>query len=132
MAGQRFGLIRFGSRTDLYLPLGWACLVIPGQRVNGGETVVAVDDGDDDRGTRRELVTEACLDAALQLVPGEPADQAPGGGAHHDGGEHRRGEEAHDQADTTAPAQALAAQVVAGLGHLYLAVGMVLDQDDPF
>jgi hypothetical protein len=42
------------------------------------------------------------------------------------------GEEAHDQAHTTAPAQALAAQVVAGLGHLYLAVGMVLDQDDPF
>jgi phosphatidylserine decarboxylase len=41
VAGQRFGLIRFGSRTDLYLPLGWACLVIPGQRVIGGETVVA-------------------------------------------------------------------------------------------
>ena len=41
VAGQRFGLIRFGSRTDLYIPLGWACLVIPGQRVNGGETVVA-------------------------------------------------------------------------------------------
>jgi len=41
VAGQRFGLIRFGSRTDLYLPLGWASLVIPGQRVIGGETVVA-------------------------------------------------------------------------------------------
>ena len=41
VAGQRFGLIRFGSRTDLYIPLGWACLVIPGQRVTGGETVVA-------------------------------------------------------------------------------------------
>jgi phosphatidylserine decarboxylase len=41
VAGQRFGLIRFGSRTDLYIPLGWACFVIPGQRVSGGETVVA-------------------------------------------------------------------------------------------
>ena len=41
VAGQRFGLIRFGSRTDLYLPLGWASLVISGQRVIGGETVVA-------------------------------------------------------------------------------------------
>jgi phosphatidylserine decarboxylase len=41
VAGQRFGLIRFGSRTDLYIPLGWACLVISGQRVIGGETVVA-------------------------------------------------------------------------------------------
>jgi phosphatidylserine decarboxylase len=41
VAGQRFGLIRFGSRTDLYFPLGWASLVISGQRVIGGETVVA-------------------------------------------------------------------------------------------
>ena len=36
--GERFGLIRFGSRTDVYLPLEWAPLVVPGQRVIGGET----------------------------------------------------------------------------------------------
>lgn len=41
VTGQRFGLIRFGSRTDVYLPPGWIPLVIPGQRVLGGETVVA-------------------------------------------------------------------------------------------
>lgn len=41
LAGQRFGMIRFGSRTDLYLPPGTAPLVIPGQRMIGGETVVA-------------------------------------------------------------------------------------------
>ncbi len=41
VAGQRFGLIRFGSRTDVYLPSGWAPLVLPGQRVVGGETVIA-------------------------------------------------------------------------------------------
>jgi phosphatidylserine decarboxylase len=41
VAGQRFGLIRFGSRTDVYLPLSWAALAIPGQRVLGGETVIA-------------------------------------------------------------------------------------------
>jgi phosphatidylserine decarboxylase len=41
IAGQRFGLIRFGSRTDVYLPPSWPALVIPGQRVLGGETVIA-------------------------------------------------------------------------------------------
>ncbi len=41
VAGQRFGLIRFGSRTDVYLPDGWIPLVITGQRVIGGETVIA-------------------------------------------------------------------------------------------
>jgi len=40
-AGERFGLIRFGSRTDLYLPLDWAVLVVEGQRVIGAETVLA-------------------------------------------------------------------------------------------
>lgn len=39
--GERFGLIRFGSRTDIYLPEGVAPLVIPGQYVLGGETVLA-------------------------------------------------------------------------------------------
>jgi phosphatidylserine decarboxylase len=41
VAGQRFGLIRFGSRVDLYLPTDWAVLAVAGQRVIGGETVVA-------------------------------------------------------------------------------------------
>ncbi len=40
-AGERYGLIRFGSRTDLYLPDGVAPLVFPGQRMIGGETVMA-------------------------------------------------------------------------------------------
>ena len=39
--GERFGLIRFGSRTDLYVPRGWAVHAIEGQRVVGGETVLA-------------------------------------------------------------------------------------------
>ena len=40
-AGSRFGLIRFGSRTDLYLPEGVMPLVAEGQRMVGGETVIA-------------------------------------------------------------------------------------------
>jgi phosphatidylserine decarboxylase len=39
--GERFGLIRFGSRTDVYLPAGVAPLVAVGQRMIGGETVIA-------------------------------------------------------------------------------------------
>jgi phosphatidylserine decarboxylase len=40
-AGERFGLIRFGSRVDVYLPEGVAPLVAVGQRMIAGETVVA-------------------------------------------------------------------------------------------
>ena len=40
-AGQRFGLIRFGSRVDVYLPKGAAALVCVGQRAIAGETVLA-------------------------------------------------------------------------------------------
>ena len=40
-AGERFGLIRFGSRVDVYLPDGVAPLVAVGQRAVGGETVLA-------------------------------------------------------------------------------------------
>lgn len=40
-AGQRFGLIRFGSRTDIYLPKGIEPMVVIGQRMVGGETIIA-------------------------------------------------------------------------------------------
>jgi phosphatidylserine decarboxylase len=39
--GERFGLIRFGSRTELYLPLDSEIVVKPGDKVKGGETVIA-------------------------------------------------------------------------------------------
>lgn len=39
--GERYGLIRFGSRTDVYLPQGIHPLVMVGQRTLGGETVLA-------------------------------------------------------------------------------------------
>ena len=40
-AGQRMGLIRFGSRVDVYLPAGVAPKVVLGQRTVAGETVIA-------------------------------------------------------------------------------------------
>lgn len=40
-AGERFGLIRFGSRVDVYLPPGKVPLVSVGQRAVAGETVFA-------------------------------------------------------------------------------------------
>jgi phosphatidylserine decarboxylase len=40
-AGQTYGLIRFGSRVDVYVPRGSRALVEAGQRTIGGETVLA-------------------------------------------------------------------------------------------
>jgi phosphatidylserine decarboxylase len=40
-AGQRVGLIRFGSRVDVYLPAGTTPRVLSGQRTVAGETVLA-------------------------------------------------------------------------------------------
>jgi len=39
--GERIGMIRFGSRTDLYVPSACSIRVQVGQRVKGGETVLA-------------------------------------------------------------------------------------------
>ncbi len=40
-AGERIGLIRFGSRVDVYLPAGYVPNVLVGQRAVAGETVLA-------------------------------------------------------------------------------------------
>ena len=40
-AASTYGIIRFGSRVDLYLPPGSTVLVGKGQRTIGGETVIA-------------------------------------------------------------------------------------------
>jgi phosphatidylserine decarboxylase len=41
-AGERYGLIRFGSRTDLVMPKGTEIRVRVGDRVKGGETIMGV------------------------------------------------------------------------------------------
>ncbi|HVT55300.1 MAG TPA: phosphatidylserine decarboxylase, partial [Xanthobacteraceae bacterium] len=52
-AGERFGLIRFGSRVDVYLPAGTKPLVAEGQTALAGETVIA------DLSASRELTFKA-------------------------------------------------------------------------
>jgi phosphatidylserine decarboxylase len=42
LAGERYGLIRFGSRTDLVVPQGTEIRVRVGDRVRGGETIMGV------------------------------------------------------------------------------------------
>ncbi len=49
-AGERIGMIRFGSRVDVYLPEGTRPLVAEGQTAVAGETVIA-----DLRATAREI-----------------------------------------------------------------------------
>jgi phosphatidylserine decarboxylase len=39
--GERFGMIRFGSRTEVYLPLNATVTVKVGDRVSGGSTIIA-------------------------------------------------------------------------------------------
>lgn len=41
VSGSRYGLIRFGSRVDIYLPLKTALLISEGQTCIGGETIIA-------------------------------------------------------------------------------------------
>jgi len=41
-AGERFGMIRFGSRTDLTMPRETVLRVKPGDRVRGGESVIGL------------------------------------------------------------------------------------------
>ena len=41
LRGQKFGLIKFGSRTDILMPANVEILVNIGDRVVGGETIIA-------------------------------------------------------------------------------------------
>jgi phosphatidylserine decarboxylase len=41
LGGERIGIIRFGSRVDVFLPLDARVRVNPGDRVRGGETILA-------------------------------------------------------------------------------------------
>ena len=38
--GERLGMIKFGSRVDIYLPLDYEVSVQIGEKVKGGETII--------------------------------------------------------------------------------------------
>ena len=48
--GERYGLIRFGSRMDVYLPVSTEVKVAAGVRVHGGESVIGILSGTGDHG----------------------------------------------------------------------------------
>jgi len=52
-AGERIGMIRFGSRVDVYLPDGARALVAEGQTAVAGETIIADLRGGDPQRTFR-------------------------------------------------------------------------------
>lgn len=78
-AGQRFGIIRFGSRTDLYLPSGTKPLVRPGQTMIGGETVIALLEPEVSRtaGPAPVMVVPALPDHPIPDLPSPDLPLAP-------------------------------------------------------
>src|SRR5262245_14122786 len=58
-AGDRFGVMKFGSRMDVFLPLGAALQTKVGEKVVGGETVLAM--MPDVRSDRREAIAQTSL-----------------------------------------------------------------------
>jgi phosphatidylserine decarboxylase len=47
--GERYGLIRFGSRLDIYVPSNMRIEVSPGDRVKAGLSVIAIPNGPQDK-----------------------------------------------------------------------------------
>ena len=74
-AGERFGLIRFGSRLDVYLPEGTKALVSEGQTAVAGETILAdFRLGDGGRTLPRRLTI--CSSRNLAAAPAAMAEPA--------------------------------------------------------
>ncbi len=94
------------------------------------ETVVGVDERDDHGPTGGELLAQVLPEARIDLLLGEPAHEPTHRPTDDDGAEHRRVEEADEHADAATPPEALAPEMVGGVGHLHLPVGSVFDEDD--
>ena len=58
-AGDRFGVMKFGSRMDLFLPASAMLTVKPGDRVIGGVTVIALLAPAEDQASREHVAYAA-------------------------------------------------------------------------
>lgn len=61
-AGERMGMIRYGSRVDMFFPLSAKVLVNMGQKVSGGETIIATFTEEND-----QVFQEAKIDEVPEL-----------------------------------------------------------------
>ena len=84
-------------------------------------------DRDDACRSGGQRVVELVADARLGAVAGELARQSADGATDDGGGQEWRGEEPDDEADAGAGLDALAAEVVAGLVDVHLALGVLID-----
>lgn len=74
--GQRFGMIRFGSRVDLYLPEDYTPVCRPGQRVFAAQTVLARKGAPEDFGMTAAQAEEAMAPAEADTPPEDAARAA--------------------------------------------------------
>ena len=118
----------FSARDAVLVGLGDGLRGRARQRLLDREPVLVVEDRDDTRGPRRQLVGDP-FHARLHLRSANLPISAADGAADRDRGQERRREEANDQADTGAPPEALPAQVVAVLDDGDRTIGIVGDQD---
>ena len=101
----------------------------PGRACSTASALVLVEHRDDGGRARLERLADLVVEAGLHLVLGEAPDDPAGGRADHGRRQQRRRREAHEEAHRAAVAQALAAQVVAGLLDDDLAVQVMGDED---
>jgi phosphatidylserine decarboxylase len=68
LAGDRFGLIKFGSRVNVYLPTNFRVLVSEGQRMVAGETIMGFRDNEAFEKLTKQLCTKADSEHAYDTV----------------------------------------------------------------
>src|SRR4051794_10484671 len=89
------------------------------QRLVHGIAAVGVIDGDDPSRPSRQRGVHLLSDATRQPVLGELAHHAARGGSDRGRSQQRRREQPHGEPGASAELRALAAEVVAGLGHMH-------------
>ena len=100
-----------------------------GQRLLDRKPLIVIEHHDDAGRSQRQILADLVVDAALEFVVDEFADDRSAGGPHRDRGEQRRGEQADEYADASAPSGALSAQVVACVDNGHVAVRIVRDKN---